>query len=119
MATVSGVPVENITSISSVDATSIQYIAGVATANIPGWPGAGPSCTTRFFGYSDGRRQPPSDACIAPPQPYDQDPASGDLYVNGGCGVTYADAGYYSDGFTIYFWGGFTGSWVIVQPCDR
>jgi hypothetical protein len=119
MATVSGVPVSNIEKISSIDATNIVKISSIATANIPGWPSAGPSCTTIYLGYSDGRRQPPSDACLDTPQPYDYDPISGILYVNGFCGnpIVTAAAGFYSDGGTIYdYTNGTLQDW---GPCER
>lgn len=107
MAKISGVPVENISGIYSIPVSTIQSIGGIATADIPGWPGGGgPSCTIFTLGYSDGRRQPPSDACIRGPQNYDFDSVNGLLYTSGGCGTTFAVAGYYSDGREIYFWDG-------------
>jgi len=116
MATVSGVLVSNISKISSADATTIVKISSIATANIPGWPSAGPTCTTVFYGFSDGRRQPPSDACTAPFYEY----ALGDdniLYLAGACGIAQADPGFYSDGGTIY---DFTnGVLVPFGPCPR
>jgi hypothetical protein len=119
MATVSGVPVQNITGISGVDATSITAISGVLTSTIPGWPSSGPTCTPFSLGFSDGRRNPLTDACTAIPRFYDWDATNELLYDSGGCGVTFARIGYYSDGATIYFWGGSAGSWVEVQPCPR
>jgi hypothetical protein len=105
MATISGVNISLITSIGGVDITSISNIAGIATSNIPGWP-TGASCTTVYYRYSDGRRNPPEDACIAEPLAYEWDIATGTLYTEGSCGVELARPGYYSDGITIYEWGG-------------
>ena len=119
MATVSGVPVSNISKISSIDATTIVKISSIATANIPGWPGgSGPSCTTVSFGYADSRIEPPSRACSAPPQSYDFDATNNLLYTAGGCGSSFADRGFYSDGRNIYFWDG-EASWTIVGACGR
>jgi hypothetical protein len=116
MATVSGVPVENISSIKGVAATSISYIVGVSTSNIPGWPGSAPSCTTVYYGYSDGRRSPITDACTNLPQPYDYNSTTGELYLAGQCGVTYADGGYYSSGGAIYFFDGSTLQFYDMCP---
>jgi hypothetical protein len=116
MATVSGVPVENIISISSVDATSIQYIAGVVTADIPGWP-TGATCTPVLYGYADGREREPSESCLVGTFPYDYDEDNGILYQAGYCGNNERTAriGYYSDGETIYFWDG--RSFTEYGPC--
>ena len=110
MATISGVPVENISSIKGVAATSISSIVGVSTSTIPGWPGSGGSCTEASFGYSDGRRNPPEEACNMEPTPYDFDNTNQLLYPSGFCGEIYAIAGYYSDGRNIFFWDG-VGGW--------
>lgn len=116
MATVSGVPVNNINKISSADATTIVKISGIATANIPGWPSAGPTCTTVFYGYSDGKRTPPGNSCTAPFYEY----ALGDnnvLYYAGACGTVEAAPGFYSDGGIIF---DFTnGVLVPFGPCGR
>ncbi len=117
MATVSGVPVSNISKISSIDATTIVKISSIATANIPGWPSAGPTCTTVSFGYSDGRRTPPGDSCTAPVNPYELDTSTQILYQGGQCGGATAAPGFYSDGATIY---DFTnGVLVPFGPCGR
>ncbi len=117
MATVSGVPVSNISKISSIDATTIVKISSIATANIPGWPSAGPTCTTVSFGYSDGRRTPPGDSCTAPFIPYELDTSTQILYQGGQCGGATAAPGFYSDGATIY---DFTnGVLVPFGPCGR
>ena len=72
MATISGVNISLITSIGGVDITSISNIAGISTSNIPGWP-TGASCTTVYYGYSDGGRNPPRIACTEPRLPYELD----------------------------------------------
>jgi hypothetical protein len=119
MATVSGVPVENISSIKGVAATSISNIVGVPTNSIPGWPGSGPTCTPTVFGYSDGRRFPPSAACTGPTAPYDFDTTNGILYNPGGCGSTLAAAGYYSGASReIFFWDGVS-SFTFYDMCPR
>lgn len=118
MATVSGVPVENISSIKGVAATSISSIVGVSTSTIPGWPGSAPSCTTIALGYSDGRRDPPEAACTNFFITWDQDPSNGALYIPGQCGVTYAPSGFYSDGGTIYFYDG-ANSFFPIGSCPR
>jgi hypothetical protein len=86
MATISGVNISLITSIGGVDITSISNIAGISTSNIPGWP-TGASCTTVYYGYSDGGRNPPEDACVLEQFPYEWDIATGILYTEGSCGV--------------------------------
>jgi len=103
MATVSGVPVSNISKISSIDATTIVKISSIATANIPGWPSSGPSCTTVYWGYSDGRRTPPSAACTASPSNYELGD-DGKLYLSGDCGGQLAAAGFYGTGRELLFW---------------
>lgn len=117
-ANISGTSVQNITSISGAGATSITAIAGVPTSTIPGWPGSAPSCTSTPFGYSDGRRNPPEQSCLATPQDYDFDAINNLLYLSGECGSIYPIAGYYSDGGNIYFWDG-VGGWSFFSPCPR
>jgi hypothetical protein len=118
MATISGIPVENISSIKGVATTSISNIVGVATNSIPGWPGSGPTCTPTPFGYSDGRRSSPYDACTAPPATFDFDMTNGILYNPGSCGSILAVAGYYSDGRQIFFWDG-ASSFTFYDACPR
>jgi hypothetical protein len=76
---------------------------------------SGPSCTTVEYGYSP---EEPSAACFEKPQPFDYDANSNLLYVEGGCGTTFAPAGYYSDYATIYFWDG-SRSFFPVGNCER
>ena len=118
MATVSGVPVENISSIKGVAATSISNIMGVTTNSIPGWPGSAPTCITLSLGYSDVRINPPSYACVATPQNYDFDDINGLLYVSGGCGTSFAPRGFYSDGVELWNWDG-DSNFILVGPCPR
>lgn len=101
MAKVSGVSVSSISKIAGKTATTISKIAGRSTSGIPGWPTAGPSCTTVYYGYSDGRRSAPGDSCTAPPYEYALG-NDGVLYYAGACGTVQAAPGYYSDGATIF-----------------
>jgi len=117
MATVSGVPVENISSIKGVAATSISSIAGISTNSLPGWPGSAPTCTTLALGYSDGRRNPPSYACFATFENYDFDSTNKVLYVSGQCGITEALPGFYSDGVTLSDY--INGTLNDIGPCPR
>jgi hypothetical protein len=103
MAQISGIEVQNIINMYGVEVTSIISIGGIDTANIPGWPG-GASCTTFLYGYTDGKKYPPEDACTLEKSPYDWDDANQILYMGGGCGTNMARPGYYSDGDTIYSW---------------
>jgi len=105
MAQISGIEVQNIINMYGVEVTSIISIGGIDTANIPGWPG-GASCTTFLYGYTDGKKYPPEDACTLEQSPYDWDDANQTLYLGGGCGrdELRAPDGYYSDGTTIYYW---------------
>jgi len=98
---INGVDFNDINAINGVSWNSVADISGVEVTH-------GASCTPYRFGYSDGRRNPPSDSCLATPLFYDLDETNGLLYVSGGCGVTFAVAGYYSDGARIYFWDGST-----------
>lgn len=118
MATISGVPVENLVKVSDVAASTIQNISGIPTSNIPGWPSAGPSCTTVYYGYSDGRRTPPEQACFEPPYEYALSSNGSVLYIGGFCGIIAAVAGFYSDGGTIYFFDGVS-SFFPYSACGR
>jgi len=111
MPSINGVDFNNISSLNGVSWNSVSNICGVSVSH-------GASCTPTRFGYSDGRRNPPSDACLATPQDYDFDYTNNLLYVSGLCGDTFAIAGYYSDGILIYFWDG-SSSWTIYSPCGR
>ena len=101
--------------------TSITKIAGIPTSSIPGWPSSGPTCTTIYLGYADGRRQPPNAACSPPFAPYDYDSASGVIYIAGGCGDPsfIPDAGYYSDGGAIFDVTNGDGVLTFWGPCAR
>jgi hypothetical protein len=117
MPQISGVTISSTTSIAGISVTSISAIAGISTASIPGWPSAGPSCTTVYFGYSDGRRSAPGDACTAPFIPYELDTSTQVLYQGGQCGGATAAPGFYSDGSTIYdYTNGTLQDW---GPCGR
>jgi hypothetical protein len=110
---ISGVAYESISSIGGVTKASITDIGGVTPGPV------GPTCTTLYLGYSDGRRRPPSDACLDTPQPYDYDSASGVLYTSGGCGnpAFIATAGFYSGGGIIYDYT--NGTLVTWGSCPR
>jgi hypothetical protein len=116
MATISGVNISLITSIGGVDITSISNIAGISTSNIPGWP-TGASCTTVYYGYADGGRNPPRIACTEPRLPYELDVDNQILYTEGSCGVEIARPGFYSDGIIIYDFT--TGILIEFGPCPR
>ena len=118
MAQISGVNITATSLIAGISVTSISAIAGISTSDIPGWP-TGASCTTVFYGYTDGRKYPPEDACTSSPFPYDWDATSQTLYLGGGCGNTelIAPRGFYSDGRTIYFWDG--RAWTEYGPCSK
>lgn len=101
MANISGILLSSISQIAGTNITSVINIGGLATSGIPGWPTAGPSCTTVYYGYSDGRRSAPGDSCTAPPYEYALG-NDGVLYYAGACGTVQAAPGYYSDGATIF-----------------
>ena len=117
MAKISGVTLTSTTKIVGKQATSISRVAGgIRTDNIPGWPTSGPTCDIVFFGYSDGRRSAPGDACRAEPYVY----ALGNdvvLYYAGACGTVQAAPGFYSDGREIFdFTNGVLVPWGV---CER
>jgi hypothetical protein len=102
MANVSGVPVENIVSLNGKGKTSVSSISGIATANIPGWSGGGPSCTPDLYSY--GRDT--ATACAGNFEFFDYDDSTGMLYVSGQCGTTLAPVGFYqwyADNILYYF----------------
>jgi hypothetical protein len=111
MPSINGVDFNNISSINGAAWNTISSIGGVTVTH-------GPTCTPFRLGYSDGRRNPPSDACLATPQFYDLDEVNELLYVSGGCGTTFAIAGYYSDGNKIWFWDG-AQSFTLFSLCGR
>ena len=118
MAKVSGVPVENISSLSGVDVSSTSKLMGVPTANIPGWPGgSGPSCTTALYSYHC------CDAGLACSigrfAPYEYDSSTGMLYFEGQCGILPVDIGFYSDYATnsVSYFDGSTLN--FIGPCKK
>lgn len=111
MPSINGIDFNNISSLNGVAWNSVANIGGVSVSH-------GASCSPLRLGYSDGRRNPPTFACQATPQFYDFDFSSNLLYVSGGCGTTFAVAGFYSDGVTLYRWNGFT-IWEEVGACGR
>ena len=111
MPSINGIDFNNISSLNGVAWNSVANISGVSVSHAP-------TCTRRSLGYSDGRRNPPSDSCLATQQDYDYDATNNLLYVAGGCGTTFAIAGYYSDGILIYFWDGFS-SYTVFDVCGR
>jgi len=111
MPTINGVDFNDINSINGVSWNSVADISGVSVSH-------GASCTPFRLGYSDGRRNPPSDSCLATPEFYDLDITNQLLYVLGQCGTTFAIAGYYSDGTNIFFWDG-SSSLSFFSACGR
>jgi hypothetical protein len=111
MPSINGVDFNDIISINGVAWNSVTNIGGVPVSHAP-------SCTPLRLGYSDGRRNPPSDSCLATPQFYDFDATNNLLYTSGGCGTTFAVAGYYSDGVQIFFWDG-ASSFTPFGACGR
>jgi len=112
MAQISGIPVENITSMYGVDVTSVLSIGGISTSSIPGWP-SGRECTILILGYTSG--PPPPQACINPRNDYQFDSNTSILYDVGElCGGEMAPNGFYSDGRSIYTW--FGGIWEFGGP---
>ena len=77
------------------------------------------SCDTLLLGYTDGRELPPTAACSADPMPYELDPLTNILYIEGGCGDerSLAPGGFYSDGVMIYSIGP-EGTFIEVRPCE-
>jgi hypothetical protein len=108
---INGVDFNDINAINGVSWNSVADISGVEVTH-------GATCTPTPFGYADGKRFPPSDACLRIPQNYDFDSVNQLLYISGGCGTTFAIAGYYSNGIEIFFWDG-AGSWTNFGRCGR
>jgi hypothetical protein len=111
MPSINGVDFNSISSLNGVSWSSVTNIGGVPVSS-------GPTCTPTPFGYSDGRRSSPYDACTAPPATFDFDMTNGILYNPGSCGSILAVAGYYSDGRQIYFWDG-ASSFTFYDVCPR
>lgn len=113
MAQISGIPVENITTMRGVDATSVLSIGGIPTTSIPGWPSGG-GCEILNLGFTS--RQPSQKACINPRDDYQFNSTKNILYAIGEpCGGTLAPDGVYSDGMLTYKW--FKGIWEFGGPC--
>jgi hypothetical protein len=110
MPEVNGIDYSAIEEISGTFKNLITEISGVQI-------GVAPSCNTVFFGYSDGRRNPPEASCVADFFAYEQDPNSGVLYLEGQCGVTPAPIGFYSNGAEIFFFDG--SSFTLDSMCRR
>jgi hypothetical protein len=103
---INGVPTQSIAKRSGIPVNMISKLCGI-DATLIGLPGTGgASCTTVYYGYSDGQRNPPGSACTESPINFDWDDANQVLYQGGGCGNPdfIARHGYYSDGTRIYFW---------------
>ena len=113
MAQISEIPVENITNMYGIDATTIISIGGIPTSSIPGWPSGG-GCETLSLGYTSG--PPPTQACINPQNDYQFDSTLNILYdIGEPCGGKIAPNGFYSDGRTIYSW--FDQIWEVAGSC--
>jgi hypothetical protein len=94
----------NLSSVNGVSVNAITSVCGVNTGSTPPPPPV--LCNTVSLGYSDGRRNAPSDACSAEFFEYSLNTTTNILYVSGQCNVTTAPAGYYSDGRTLFFFDG-------------
>ncbi len=110
MPSINGTDFNNISSLNGVSWNSVTNIGGVSVSH-------GPTCTSVWYGYSDGRRFPVQYACTASQYEYAFG-NDGVLYYAGSCGTSVAIAGYYSDGRMIYFWDG-ASNFTPFQPCGR
>ena len=112
MPSINGVDFNNISSINGVNFGSVTNISGVPVSG-------GVSCTKQYYGYSDGKRNPPEQSCLETPYEYALG-NNGVLYYAGGCGNSgaIAVAGYYSGNGKIYFWDGGS-SFSVFRPCPR
>ena len=115
MATVSGVEVELISKIGEVTASSIKYISGIDTREIPGWPSGPTSCDDMSFSFGEV----PGIACSADASFYSFDTENSLLYTFGSCGGDYAPEGFYVDEGMIYRWHtvGRDLVWEFIGPC--
>lgn len=112
MSSINGIEFNNISSLNGVSWNSVTDMNDIAVSH-------GESCTGLMLGYSNGEeKQTPAYACITFQTEYDFDITNQLLYVGGGCGDTFAIAGYYSDGVTIFFWDG-SSSFTEFSPCGR
>ena len=115
MATVSGVEVELISKIGEVTASSIKYISGIDTREIPGWPSGPTSCDDMSLSYGEF----PGEACSASASFYSFDTENSLLYTFGSCGWDYAPEVFYVDEGMIYRWHtvGRDLVWEFIGPC--
>lgn len=118
---INGIPVSIISNMKGISATMIKQIGGIDTTKIGGWPTdtpPAPSCDTLLLGYSHPMLGPPPLACSADPMPYELDPLTNILYLEGGCGNegSLAPGGFYSDGIMVYTIGP-DGTFTELTPC--
>jgi hypothetical protein len=111
MSKISGIDFNNISSLNGVLWNSVANIGGISISH-------GASCDIVSYGYSNGETTSPYDSCFERPQNYDFDSVNNLLYISGGCGVNFANAGFYSDGRTIFYWDGFS-SFSPFDNCGR
>jgi len=112
MGTVSGVNVELITKIGGITASSIKYIGGIDTREIPGWPGSDPpSCVDLSYQFGPI----PGIACSESSGLYSFNMTTQQLFQFGYCDdvLNYAPEGFYVDTFgNIYNWQETTMGWT-------
>lgn len=119
--TINGISISMISNMKGISAAKIKQIGGIDTTKISGWPTdtpPAPSCDTLLLGYSHPMLGPPTLACSSDPMPYELDPLTNILYLEGGCGNTemLAPGGFYSDGIMVYTIGP-DGTFTAVRPC--
>lgn len=111
MPLINGVDFNSISSLNGVSLNSVTNIGGVSVSHEI-------TCETLSLGYSDGRKRPPSEACLAAPQDYDFDATNGLLFLGGFCNELFAMPGFYSDGVKLWNWDG-NSNFILVGPCGR